>query len=199
LSRALDRRRRGADRAGQAGKWGLADGELGPDPLLSQYLIRQPAKPPPGETAGSLTRPQTSIRLIAETRGLSTAHRSRGDERHRGGGDRRDRPRSWWWARHPGLVPRGDRVLKGVPGGVPVSVLAGDGKPALAQRARGTVTGVNIDDQRGLVPRVRFTWIHVQHNPAGRQAVESFNGYHDVRFSKALWLTSWSAGIVHSP
>ena len=86
-------------------------------------------------------------------------------------------------------MPRGNHVQHGSPRGVAVFVPARDGKQALAECSwRRIAVGVNIDDQRGPIPRARFASIHVQHNPAGWQAVEGFNGYHDVRFSKALWL-----------
>ena len=100
-------------------------------------------------------------------------------------------------------MPRGDHVQHGSPGGIAVFVPAEDGKQALAQCSRRTAVGVNINDQRGPVPRARFASIHVQHNPAGRQAFEGFNG-NDVRFSKALCLmpfarvNQWSTGLVHS-
>ena len=99
-------------------------------------------------------------------------------------------------------MPRCHHVLKGIPRGIPVFVPARDGKQALAQCSRRTAMRVNIDDQRGPVPRARFASIHVQHNPAGRQAFEGFNGSHDVRFSRDslanAFRAGWSTGLVHS-
>jgi hypothetical protein len=72
-------------------------------------------------------------------------------------------------------MPRGDRVPEGVPRGVLACMPAGDGKPALAQRAWGTVMGVNIDDQRGPCPRARLAPHDVEHEPAIGEAVEGWN------------------------
>ena len=72
-------------------------------------------------------------------------------------------------------MPRGDRVPEGVPRGVLGRMPAGDGKPALAQRARGTVMGVNIGDQRGPCPRARLAPHDVEHEPAIGEAVEGWN------------------------
>ena len=63
----------------------------------------------------------------------------------------------------PPSMPRGDGVPQRAPRGVLACMPAGDGKPALAQRARGTVMGVNIDDQRGPCLRARFAPHDVEH------------------------------------
>jgi hypothetical protein len=91
-------------------------------------------------------------------------------------------------------MPRGDRVPEGAPRGVLACMPAGDGKPALAQRARRTVMGVNIDDQRGPCLRARLAPHDVEHEPAIGETVEGFNGCHGVWFSKALRLTRQRSG-----
>ena len=75
----------------------------------------------------------------------------------------------------PPSMPRGDGVPQRAPRGVLACMPAGDGKPALAQRARGTVMGVNIDDQRGPCPRARLAPHDVEHEPAIGEAVEGWN------------------------